>query len=70
MGFKPKRKRPAISFGLSLGENCFGADSIVLYLLSYLRVERLLSEAIDEYVYMFNTDIEQFIDYLKKIKGE
>lgn len=68
--FKSKKKRPAISFGLSLGGNCSANDSIILHLLSYLRVEELISEAIDEYVYLFNTDIEMFIEYLKTIKGE
>ncbi|MCH5349816.1 MAG: metallophosphoesterase [Oscillospiraceae bacterium] len=58
-----EKKYPALSFGLSLGDNYKKDDSIMLYLLSFLKIEEQISKAIDRYVKMFCVDINSFIDY-------
>lgn len=61
-----EKKYPALSFGLSLGKGYKKEDSIVLYLLSFLKIEEQISQAIDKYVRLFCVDITSFIDYMSK----
>lgn len=61
-------ERPAITFGVSIkNENNLDQASYTLATLDFLGIERHISLTIDEYLKVFNPDIEKFLERREKI---
>lgn len=60
-------KRPCLTFGVSIKKTQL-KDINVLSLLSYLKLDEVISHIIDEYLYTFNINLKESLDKLKTIK--
>lgn len=65
---KVKEERPAITFGISVKGEMNNKDTIVLYLLSYLKIEKLISDVLESYVNVFNVNMKRYLKYLREKK--
>lgn len=43
-------------------------DTIVLYLFSYLKIEKLISDVLESYVNVFNVNMKRYLKYLREKK--
>lgn len=68
-----KEERPAITFGISV-KNANGQisdeDSLILYLLSYLKIEELVSDVLEKYVNIFDVKLQHYLHFLRNQKKE
>lgn len=62
--------RPIFSFGLSIEKIKAKEDAISLYLLSFLGVDKILTQAIDEYIRLFNIDAKSILFKIQNIKAD
>ena len=61
-----KTKRPVLTFGFSiLYPETLSHDSSVLYILDYLRLDKIITTLIDEYIRIFDIDFKKFLAYLE-----
>ena len=65
---KVKEERPAITFGISVKGEMNNKDTIVLYLFSYLKIEKLISDVLESYVNVFNVNMKRYLKYLRENK--
>lgn len=69
-----KEERPAITFGISVKSTngqISDEDSLVLYLLSYLKIEELVSDVLEKYVNIFDVKLRNYLQFLhNQKKGE
>lgn len=61
--------RPIITFGISVKNLSINTDKSFLYLLSFLRFDKILSELTDEYVSIFEISTKDFISYMQKMRN-
>jgi len=69
---KNKRKaveRPILSAGISVRLISERQDKLVLYLLSYLQIDVIIAEFIDEYVRLFGIDVNKILSRLSQVQN-
>ncbi len=63
-------ERPIITFGFSIKGNITDKDILFLYLLAYLRMDKMIANMIDGYIHLFNIDTRNFLSQIQKIKNK
>ena len=61
--------RPMLTFGISVKGLANKKDILTLYLLSYLKFDRILAQVIDEFVRLFYIDVKNFLPHIQSIKN-
>ena len=61
--------RPILTFGISIKDLNDSRDYIILYLLGFLRFDKVLTTIIDDYIRLFKITPNSFLSEIKKIKN-
>ncbi len=65
-GRKKKERRPILTFCFSIKNNV-DEDTLMLYLLAHLRIDKTMSRIIDDYIKTYNINSNEFLDYMQKL---
>lgn len=66
-GKRHTASRPLITFGISLKNLSSDADKSFLYILAFLKFDKVLEDLIDEFVRIFDISTPNFIAHMKKM---